>query len=245
MRARHTSMDFSAQSTPSSNLAAYLPQFYVRLIRSVRREPTNLFTQRLTAAILLVDISGFTELTQRFAASGAIGAEELSKLLNAYFGRMSDIITRPQGDIVAFAGDAALSMWPADGEVKLATSMRRAVQAAHEIQAELSNYQSPQKVVLRQRSAVTSGELTVMDVGGANERWHFLLAGEAIAQAGEANRTANSGEVLLSPAVWKVMQPHARGVILSSGFARLEELSPALPEDSNIAPTSDEVIADL
>jgi class 3 adenylate cyclase/tetratricopeptide (TPR) repeat protein len=238
-------MDFNSQSTPSSNLAAYLPQFYVRLIESVRQKPTSPFTQRITAAILLVDISGFTELTQQFAASGAIGAEDLSKLLNAYFGRMSDIITRHHGDIVAFAGDAALSMWPADGEGELAISTRRAVRAAREIQTELSNYQSPQNVVLRQRSAVSAGELTSMDIGGANGRWHFLLAGEAIAQAGEANGTANSGEILLSPAVWKVMQPHAKGVILSSGFARLEELSPALPEDANSAPPSDEVIADL
>jgi class 3 adenylate cyclase len=214
-------MDFSAQSNAKSNLAAYLPQFYVRLITSVRHRPTNLFTQRLTAAILLVDISGFTELTQQFAASGAIGAEELSRLLNGYFGRMSDIIARHHGDIVAFAGDAALSMWPADTEEEFVISTWRAVQTAHEIQTELSNYQSPREVVLRQRSAVTSGKLTVMDVGGANERWHFLVAGEAIAQAGEANERANAGEVLLSPAAWKVMQPHAKGVILSSGFTRL------------------------
>src|ERR1700691_2258960 len=237
-------MDSTAQSAPKS-LAAYLPNVYVRRIASVQQESVRPFTQRLTAAISLVDISGFTELTEQFAASGAIGAEELSKLLNAYFGRISDIITRHQGDIVAFAGDAVLSMWPADKEDDLVTCIRRAVQATQEIQVELGDYQSPQKVVLRQRAAVTSGQLMAMEVGGANGRWHFLAAGEAISHAGKANETANSGEVLLSPSVWNAMRPYSKGALLPSGFTRLDELSQSLPPDGSRASTQDAVVADL
>jgi class 3 adenylate cyclase len=238
-------MDFSAQSSPKSNLAAFLPQFYVRLIAAGRETSTRLSSQSLTAAVLLVDISGFTELTEQFAASGAGGAEELSQLLNAYFGRLSAIITRNHGDIIAFAGDAALSMWPANSEEDLVLSTRQAVQAAREIQAELGNDQSSQKVILRQRSAVTCGALTVMETGGANQRWHVLVAGEAIHEAGEANGTANSGEVLLSPSVLKRMGPYVKAVPLPSGFARLDELIQPLQESSAALAVSEEAVPDL
>jgi class 3 adenylate cyclase len=57
---------------------------------------------------LFVDVAGFTALTESLASRGAAGAEDLTALLNAYFGQIIDAIVDRGGDIVKFAGDARL-----------------------------------------------------------------------------------------------------------------------------------------
>ena len=64
------------------------------------------------SAVLFADISGFTALSERLAAKGADGVEELTQILNAYFGRLIEVIVDHGGDVVKFAGDALLAFWP-------------------------------------------------------------------------------------------------------------------------------------
>jgi class 3 adenylate cyclase len=70
--------------------------------------------QSLQAGVLLADISGFTRLTEELVRGGPRGVEKVSIALNDYFGRWIDIITQYGGDVVKFAGDALLAIWPAD-----------------------------------------------------------------------------------------------------------------------------------
>jgi class 3 adenylate cyclase len=57
-------------------------------------------------------ISGFTALSERLAERGPEGVEELTQVLNAYFGQLIDLITAHGGDVVKFSGDALLAFWP-------------------------------------------------------------------------------------------------------------------------------------
>ena len=50
---------------------------------------------RFSAAVLFADISGFTPLADRLARRGPAGAEELSALLNVYFGRLTTAASPP------------------------------------------------------------------------------------------------------------------------------------------------------
>ena len=70
--------------------------------------------ERLAAAVLFADISGFTALTERLARTGPAGVEELTELLNDCFGRLVKLVVDHGGDVVKFAGDALLALWPAD-----------------------------------------------------------------------------------------------------------------------------------
>src|SRR5215469_14459844 len=92
-------------------LASYLPRHQLRLLADGVRPGPEPFCEDKAGIILLVDVSGFTALTERFAAQGASGAEQLSGILNRYFGRVTDLISKEGGDIIAFAGDSALAMW--------------------------------------------------------------------------------------------------------------------------------------
>ena len=64
---------------------------------------------------MLADISGFTSLAERLARDNTggegRGTEQLSRMLNSYFGRMIDMIYEGGGDVVKFAGDALLVVW--------------------------------------------------------------------------------------------------------------------------------------
>lgn len=57
--------------------------------------------------------SGFTAWTEQLAEQGPEGAETLTAVLNDYFGRVIDSIEESGGDLVKFAGDALLALWPA------------------------------------------------------------------------------------------------------------------------------------
>jgi hypothetical protein len=172
-------MVISPSWSANNPLATYLPQIQLRSIVARTARQTEPFERNCAGSILLVDITGFTELAEQFAAQGAAAVEGLSKVLNAYFGRMAEVITEHGGDILTFAGDAALALWPAENDEELAQSACRAVQAAQAVQVELLGYKLPQGIILRQRAAVGAGPLSIMQVGGTDGRWQFLVAGDA------------------------------------------------------------------
>src|SRR5437762_12476890 len=69
------------------------------------------------AAVLLIDIAGFTAKTDSAAGDGAEG---LTYFINDCFAVLTDVIVAHGGDIVAFAGDAILAVW-ADGDAASTT----------------------------------------------------------------------------------------------------------------------------
>ena len=82
--------------------------------------------ERFSAAVVFADISGFTPLAERLARRGPAGAEELSTLLNAYFPRLTALIAEHGGEVITFAGDGLLAVWPAtDQDDGLATATCR------------------------------------------------------------------------------------------------------------------------
>ena len=205
------------------SLASYLPRYQLQLIaQRVRHGPDPRFANR-HGAILLVDVSGFSALTERFVAQGATGAEELSLILNRYFGQMVDIITACGGDIVAFAGDSAIAMWPGE-ESDLAAHVLRATQAALRIQTELDRYEPIRGVSLRQRAGVGCGVLRLMELGGISGHWQFVVTGDPITQAVIANQQAPSGDVFLSSSAWKFLRNYVRGTQFPSGLVRADEI---------------------
>jgi class 3 adenylate cyclase len=223
---------------PSLTLASYLPRYQRRLIAEGRRPGQDVFAECSHAAILMVDISGFTALTERLAKLGAAGAEQLSGILNLHFGRIAEITESHGGDIVAFAGDSAIAMWPGE-ESLLTANLNLAVQAALKIQSELDASEPHSGLTLRQRAGVACGTLHIMELGGVGGRWQFVVTGEPLVDAAGAQLVAKAGEVVLSPAAWGLMKDFA--VTPDSGApdpgnkpARVT----AVREDSSASPSS-------
>ncbi|CAB9511982.1 cyclase type 10 [Seminavis robusta] len=60
------------------------------------------------AAVLFVDLSGYSKITSAIAHRGA---HAMSSVVNAYLDRLLKIIDRYGGDVIKFAGDAVLVVW--------------------------------------------------------------------------------------------------------------------------------------
>jgi class 3 adenylate cyclase/tetratricopeptide (TPR) repeat protein len=183
-------------------LASFLPD---RLVRRLLEEPEAAgrpHADRLVGALLLADISGFTAITERLAAGGPGGAEELRGLLDGAFSPLLELIAGTGGDVLKFAGDALLACWPApagdlDGR-GLAAATAAAAGCAEAMQAALGRFAAAERLPLALRIGIGAGEVVVLDVGGERERRELLVAGAAVPQTTGAVERARPGQVVLA-----------------------------------------------
>lgn len=208
-----------------NTLARYVP---AQVARRLAHDPSPLTAPRseqFQAAIFFADISGFTPLAERLAHQGPAGTEELRRLLNVFFDQLINLISDHGGDVVKFAGDALLAVWPAHGnDETISIVTLRAAQCGLVAQMLLNNYPVAEDWKLFLRVSVGAGEVLAADVGGERGRWEFLLAGSPVVQVGPGEKQAERGEVVLSPPAWALVQHSCVGRPLQNGYMRLEEL---------------------
>src|SRR5215217_9764378 len=109
-------------------LASYVPKLIQNRV-AINPSPIDApVAEEMQAAILFADISGFTILTEHLAERGPTGVETLARILNEYFGQLIDIIHDFGGDVVKFAGDAVIAVWPIVPDLGQDASISRADQ---------------------------------------------------------------------------------------------------------------------
>jgi class 3 adenylate cyclase/tetratricopeptide (TPR) repeat protein len=140
--------------------------------------------RRMFGAALFVDLTGFTDLTDRLVRQhGArLGTERLSEELGALFELAVGVAHRHGGSVIGFAGDA-ITCWFAGKEGVLG-----AVAAASEAQAQAN---MPVKLV------VTSGFASRFLVGDPDIQVLEVLAGAVVDRLGVVEQLARPGEVLV------------------------------------------------
>ncbi len=210
--------------------ASYVPALIVRS-RAIDPAPiTAPSAERFLAALLFADITGSTALAERLCQRGAIGAEELSRLLNIYFGQLISTVTAHGGDVVKFGGDALLACWRAMvTDDDLPTLTRHAAQCGLALQAKLHDYEVAEGLRLSLRVGIGAGEVMAATVGGVGGRWEFLVAGAPLVQMSLAEHQADPGQVVVAPEAWALLQEHFVGYELLEGGVRLETVHDPLP----------------
>jgi len=195
-----------SNSTLTDLLASYVPKLIQKRV-VVDSAPIDApVAENFQAAALFADISGFTMLTERLAEHGPTGVEALARLLNEYFGQLIEIIHHYGGDVVKFAGDAVIAVWPLDGdEADLHQVTLRAAECALRIRERLVNYKFEDSV-LYLKLAVSAGKVSHVHVGGVFNRWEFLLTGAPLSELGIANNLAKAGDVLVAPSAWRIIR---------------------------------------
>jgi class 3 adenylate cyclase/tetratricopeptide (TPR) repeat protein len=183
-------------------LASFLPGRLVRRLVEAPEEAGLPHADRMVAALLLADISGFMAITERLAERGPGGAEELRGLLDGAFQPLLELIAGTGGDVLKFAGDALLACWPPPAgdleERGLAGATATAAGCAEAMQAALGHFAEAQRLPLALRIGVGAGEVVVLDVGGVRDRRELLVAGAAVPQTTGAAARARPGRVVLS-----------------------------------------------
>jgi len=195
-------------------LASYVPKLIQKRVLANPVPIDSPVADEFQAAVLFADITGFTLLTERLAERGPSGVEALARILNQYFGRLIDIIHDYGGDVVKFAGDAVIAVWPVasdsgtDDSVTRADQWQwtmRAAECALHIREHLMNYKAEDQN-LYLKLAVSMGTITSAHVGGVFNRWEFLLTGNPLVEVGIANNIAKAGEIIVTPSAWKLIR---------------------------------------
>lgn len=109
----------------------------------------NRIRVRVQAALLFLDISGFTALCEKYSLASKTGTEQLTKTLNEYMSNLVSELISYDGDILKFAGDAILTMWRVDGLLAMRAAVEHAIRCALSIQSRRGTYETSVGVILK------------------------------------------------------------------------------------------------
>jgi class 3 adenylate cyclase len=218
----------------STLLDAFVPAIVRRRLASCSSPPLQPVEECFAAALLLTDLSGFTSLAESFASRGARGAEDLRDVLNFFCGHLVDLTEAHGGEVVKFAGDAALALWPVGDSSAVETALS-AAQCGAAAQRVFEELEAPNGVRLRFRSALGFGDVWAATVGGVAGRWELLVSGEPLTEAVRAMSVAAPGDVVVGARAWTRMAPHARGRDVGLSCMRLDALTEHVPNSISAA----------
>lgn len=148
-------------------------------------------------SLLFVDISGFTNLSERLARKGRIGAEELTSVLNRVFGRMLDIVYGRGGSLLKFGGDALLLLFETPDHVMQATASAVEMRAA--LREASKQRTSVGRIDLKMSSGIHTGPVDFFLVGDSHRE--LIVTGPTASVTTEMEAAADAGEIVVSDAV--------------------------------------------
>ena len=142
-----------------------------------------------------VDISGFTQLSERLARKGREGSEQIADAIGTSFESILLVAYDNGASLLKFGGDALLLWFQDAGHAARACRatvlMRRALRDVGRIELPGA------KVTLRMTQAVHSGRFHFFAVGTTHVE--LLPAGPAWSRVVEIEHAADAGEILVSP----------------------------------------------
>ncbi len=208
-------------------IVSYLPKLALRRRLEDPAPPSEPELDYHEAAVLLVDVSGFTKLTEMLAQRGPEGAEEMTRALNSYFSELIERVHFHGGDILKFAGDAMLVFWTArDHGLSLPDLTRRAAKCALVMQDEVGTVNPLPDVTLRFKAIIGAGKMRTAHVGGVYGRWELLVMGQPLADMSDAASQAEAGDVILSPGAWDLIKENSEGRLVEDGCVKISSVSP-------------------
>ena len=171
------------------------------------------------AALLFVDISGFTNLSTKLTV------DCLQRHINRYFSALIDVIVRHNGDVLRFAGDAVLCAWCVTADASketLTMCVRAACACALELIDKCGTYPIPELpgTSLSIHMGIGVSLLHAYRVG-LPDRWELLVYGPALMQVAVAEGHAGKGEALVSPEAWELVASSYEGELCGDGCVRV------------------------
>lgn len=148
---------------------------------------------RREIAVLMCDLRGFS------AKSEELKSDELMLLLNRFFGAMVEVITKYNGTVIEFMGDAILAVFGApvsndcyvESAVAAAISMQNAMQEVNEFCREREVFE------LEMGIGVHRGEAFVGNVG-TEKMMRYNVIGRVVNECSRIESCSIGGQVLIS-----------------------------------------------
>jgi adenylate cyclase 10 len=98
------SIDDQSIIRPSCSFIYQLPDVVLKR----KRERKIPYAETFHGIVLFADVSGFTEMCQKYSSDVQRGVNQLANALNGYMAPIVEAILREHGDVYKFAGDAVL-----------------------------------------------------------------------------------------------------------------------------------------
>lgn len=180
-------------SEPAGRLGPYVP----RIASDWHIDAAESLWRAIDGTLVFVDISGFTNLSERLAQRGRIGAEELTAVLNRVFGRMLEVVFIRGGSLLKFGGDALLLLFTTDDHVMQACAatieMRKALREASKEKTSVG------RIDLRMSSGIHTGSIDFFLVGKSHGE--LIVTGPSATLTTLMEATADSSEIVVSDSV--------------------------------------------
>jgi len=157
--------------------------------------------RHVNASVLFADIVGFTTISENMPP------EEVSELLNEYFGNIAKSVSAYRGHVDKYIGDCVMAVFGTpehDGE-----HAQNAVQCAILIQQMVSVINEKRRehglIELIFRIGINTGGMVAGNIGSA-ERMEYTVLGRAVNVASRLSGAAAPGAVLISDATYEAIQ---------------------------------------
>lgn len=176
---------------------AYVP----RVASAWDEESPGSLWRTVEGSLLFVDVSGFTNLSERLARKGRIGAEELTFVLNTIFGRMLDIVSERGGSLIKFGGDALLLLFDSEDHVLQASAA--AVEMRNALSEASKTPTSVGRINLKMSSGIHSGLIDFFLLGDSHRE--LIVTGPTASVTTNMEGSADAGEIVVSEAVKRIL----------------------------------------
>ena len=198
-----------ADADEGERLRPYVPRLAIDWLRV---HPADEF-EEIEATVAFVDVSGFTALTERLAAHGKIGAEEVSDLIGGCFAELLEIGYEYGAELLKWGGDAALVLFrepdSAIRACRAAWLMTRAMERVGRVRTSMG------RVTLGISVGVHRGRFSFYLVGDHHRE--LVITGPAASATARMEGIAEAGEVVVSPSTAAQLPPDCRGPVKGAG----------------------------
>src|SRR3954470_15036994 len=142
-------------------LTPYVP----RVVHRHLCETPDALVQEVDGTLVFLDVSGFTQLSERLARRGREGAEDLAEAIGECFARLLRVAYDNGGGLLKFGGDALLLLF--EGEAHVERACASAVAMREELRRP-ARPESDHAGGLRMSVGVHSGDFHLFVVGGSH-----------------------------------------------------------------------------
>lgn len=184
----------------------YIPRQVVETLPS----PGDINFRWQSGTLMFTDLAGFTHLLETNAAFGREGAHVLLDVLNRYFAKMIEIVSKSGGTLLEFTGDAMLVKFVDDPRrnetaqaVRAGLRMQRAMAAYDSFDTEYGTFS------LGMRIGVHTGPFLTANVGTPRRMDHVLL-GNTVRNTKRTEDAGVTGRVNLTEQAYEEVRDRYR-----------------------------------
>ncbi len=217
-----------------SVLESFVPNQLLRWLAK-QEAPLSTATSKLQEMVVwFADLHDFTRTTHEITETERAGPEVVTELLDRTFAPIIETVTTYGGEVLEFAGDSVIATWAIPDGAEPQEMLLRAGHCAREVLSQDESSIDQGRSAFRLRIGIGVGRGVLMQLGGIDDQWHFVIGGSPFDQIGVASDAALPGQIVLSREATEVIGEAARGEMDKRGQLRVAHFD-------NVGPLPDDV----